>query len=159
MGACTMSVTSGERREIASAVNVDMMQHRFSPNQRWISFITIAPNERSVARVYLMPAAGGAWIPVTDGAWYDDKPRWAADGRTLYFVSNRGGRSDVWGRHIDPETGRPLGDIFRVSSFEQGRQIISPYLDQLEMNITATRIFLPMYEATGQVWILDNIDK
>jgi len=29
----------------------------------------------------------------------------------------------------------------------------------MEMSISAKRIFLPMYEASGQIWILDRVDR
>ena len=42
-----------------------------------------------------MPAQGGPWTPITDGVTgSDDKPRWAPDGPTIYFISNRDGRPE-----------------------------------------------------------------
>src|SRR5262249_21717480 len=137
----------------------DMMQQRFAPNQRWISFNAVAASDRSISTIYVMPAVGGLWTPITDGAWYDDKPRWAPDGQTIFFISNRDGRSDVWGRRFDPVRGQPVGSLFRVPSFSDPSRTLTPYIGQLEMSISAKRIFLPMYEATGQIWILDRVDK
>ena len=80
-------------------------------------------------------------------------------GRTVYFISNRDGRSDVWGRRFDPGTGQPVGSLFRVTSFSDTSRTLTPCLGQLEMSIAAKRIFLPMFEATGQIWILDRVDR
>jgi Tol biopolymer transport system component len=163
LGTCVlpMSGTAIDRspRRISSDERVDMMQQRFSPNQRWVSFTAVPAADRSVSTVYLMPAAGGQWTPVTDGSWYDDKPRWAPDGRALYFISNRDGWPEVWGRHIDPVAGQPQGGLFRVTSFAESRQLLSPSLAQMELSVSAKRIFLPMYEASGQVWILDGVAR
>ncbi len=161
LGTCVLPVSgshSGVRR-LASDDRLNMFQQRFSPNEKWISFIGVTPGDRSVARIYLMPADGGAWKPVTDGTAYDDKPRWSPDGRTLYFISNREGRSNVWGQRIEPNTGAALGAPFRVTSFDEGRQSLAPYIGQLTMSVTPTRIVLPMYEATGQIWLLDDVDR
>jgi Tol biopolymer transport system component len=158
-GTCTMSLSDASHpRRLSSDPRIDMFQQRFSPNERWVSFIGVPTNEPSVTTVYVMSSAGGSWIPITDGASYDDKPRWAPDGRTLYFTSNRDGRANVWGRHVDALTGEPLGDAFRVTAFEGGRMTISP-LWQLEMSVSASRLFLPMFEGTGQVWVLDHVDQ
>ena len=109
--------------------------------------------------MYVMPAQGGSWTAITDGDWYDDKPRWAPDGRTIYFISNRDGRPEVWGRRFDQASGQPAGSPFRVTNFQGSRQALSPYLSQMDMVVTAQRIFLPIYEASGQVWVLEDVDR
>jgi len=157
-GACRLSLESDKAlapERIAADPRFAMMQLRFSPNGRWISFIGISAADQSISTIFLMSLEGGSWTQITDGAWYDDKPRWSPDGRTLYFLSNRDGHTNVWGRRIDPDTGRPSGAMFRVTDFLQGRKAISPYVGQMELNVCAKRLFLPMYEATGQIWTLD----
>jgi Tol biopolymer transport system component/DNA-binding winged helix-turn-helix (wHTH) protein len=138
---------------------MSLYQQRYSPNQRWISFIAVPRSDRSASTVYVMPTSGGPWRPVTDGQAYDDKPRWSADGRTLYFISNRDSRFEVWARRFDPETGQPQDAPFRVTALEGARQILSPYLADMEMFITPSRIFLPMFEASSRVWMLDQADR
>lgn len=115
LGACVLSVADDtpEDRRITMLWADDtrsMMQLRYSPDERWISFIT-TPRARGVATIYTMPAAGGPWTAVTDGSWYDDKPRWAPDGRTIYFVSNRNGRASGAAGSIR-RTGSPGGGHF-----------------------------------------------
>jgi dipeptidyl aminopeptidase/acylaminoacyl peptidase len=146
-------------QRLAADSQLNMFQQRFSPNGKWISFIGVTPGDRSVARIYVMPADGGPRMPVTAGTSYDDKPRWAPDGRTLYFISNRDGHSNVWGQRFDPDAGLAVGPAFRVTSFHEGRQSLTPYIGQLAMTVTPTRIVLPMYEATGQIWALDQVDR
>ena len=159
VGTCLLPLDGRALRRVAYEENVDLVQHRFSPDQRWISFSVISLRDRTEARVYVMPVDGGPRIPVTDAGWYDDKPRWAPDGRTLYFVSNRGGRSDVWGRRFDPLRGQPTGDLFRVTSFDQSSRTLISDVGQLSMVVSTRKIFLPMHEATGHVWMLDQVDK
>lgn len=160
MGTCVMPVDGGPAEQIAYDPSADLVQHRYSPDQHWVSFGAIPTTNRSTTRLYVMRAAGGAgWTALTDGTAYDDKPRWSPDGRTVYFVSNRGGRPDVWGRRFDPVAGRPEGGIFRVTAFDRGPRILAPFLRQLGMVISADRLFLPMYEATGHLWVLDQVDQ
>jgi len=56
-------------------------------------------------------AVGGTGIsvPATDDAALDWNPTWSADGRFLYFVSNRGGTFNIWRVPIDEGTGKTLG--------------------------------------------------
>lgn len=166
IGTCAMpaaetagDVGSDRVTRLASDPRMNLYQQRYSPNQRWISFVAVPLADRSVTTLYVMPAQGGAWRAVTDGRSYEDKARWSPDGRILYYISNRDGRFEVWGRHVDPEAGRPVGEPFRVTALEGARQTLSPYLSDLEMFITPTRIFLPMSEASSRVWILDHVNQ
>ena len=68
--------------------------------------------------LYVMPAAGGPWTRITDGKHWDDKPRWSPDGKTIYFVSGRSGFFNVWGIRFDSTKGKPVGEAFRVTAFE-----------------------------------------
>ena len=46
---------------------------------------------------------GGAPVRLTDGKANDSSPRWASDSRTLYFLSERSGSSQVW--RLSPASG------------------------------------------------------
>jgi hypothetical protein len=89
-----------------------------------------------------------------------DKPRWAPDGRTIYFVSNRQGPFfDVWGLRFDPATGRATGEEFRVTRYDNPGRVISAAGGPTgaELSVNRTRLVLPVTETSGSVWRLDNI--
>jgi Tol biopolymer transport system component/DNA-binding winged helix-turn-helix (wHTH) protein len=166
LGICEISLspevatTGGSRLTwLTGDEQMSLYQQRYSPNQRWISFIAVPRSDRSASTIYVMPSRGGPWRPLTDGQAYDDKPRWSPDGRTLYFISNKDGRFEVWARRFDPDTGQPHDAPFRVTALEGARQVLSPYLADMEMFITPSRIFLPMFEASSRVWMLDQADR
>ena len=96
---------------------------------------------------------------MTDGAWFDDKPRWSPDGRILYFVSNRTGVANVWGRRFDPSTGTPIGEPFPVTSFRSAQFVLTPRTVQMDIAITPTKLLLPMSESRSDLWMLDQIDR
>ncbi|HEX4618589.1 MAG TPA: S9 family peptidase [Steroidobacteraceae bacterium] len=52
----------------------------------------------------------GAPVRLTDGKANDSSPRWAPDSRTIYFLSERSGSSQVW--RLSPASGetRPVSD-------------------------------------------------
>ena len=163
LGTCLVSLADRTRpaevKIVAYDPAVSLFCQRFSPNERWISFLASTPGNLSVSRIYLVSADGGRWIPVTDGTAYEDKPRWAPDGRTLYFVSSRSGPLNVWGRHIDPATGAPVGEIFQVTSYQGGRFGLSPELGQMEIAVTYNKLFLPMVERNGAIWFLEGLRR
>lgn len=146
-------------RVIASDSNRNLYNQRFSPDQRWITFLAHDLLHASTSTVYVIPTAGGAWRAMTDGAWFDDKPRWGPDGRILYFVSNRTGVANVWGRRFDNSTGTPIGEPFPVTSFRSAQFVLTPRTVQMDIAITATHLLLPMSESRSEIWMLDQVDR
>jgi len=148
-----------QMRVIASNPEYNLWQGRFSPDGRWISFNAFNATDPSVSTVYVVSASGGEWIKLTEGRYWDDKPRWSPDGKAIYFVSNRTGFFNVWRVRVDPASGKPLDQPTRVTDFESTTQMIIPNIIQLEMALTSDRIILPMMETFGSIWVLENVDR
>jgi hypothetical protein len=151
--------SAGRVRVLASDPRRNLFNQRFSPDQRWIVFLAHDLLYNATSTVYVMPSAGGAWQPITDGASFDDKPHWGPDGRVLYYVSNREGVSNVWGRRFDIERGTPVGDPFPVTSFRSPQFLISSQTVQMDIAVTATHLLIPMSESRGDIWMLDHVDR
>jgi Tol biopolymer transport system component/DNA-binding winged helix-turn-helix (wHTH) protein len=145
-----------EMRVIAADAHQNLYAAKNSPDGRWISFIARPDVTRST--VFISPAAGGPWIGVTEGRYFEDKPRWSPDGRALYFLSNRTGFWNLWGRRFDPDAGRPVGGPFQVSQFDTSAQMIRN-LANLQIAITGDRLILPITQSSGVIWVLDNVDR
>jgi Tol biopolymer transport system component len=146
-----------EMRVLASHPDFNLAQPRFSPDERWICFSAVKAADAGVSALYVMPAAGGEWVRVTEGQSWDDRGYWAPDGKTIYFASNRTGTLNVWGIGFDPKQGRAVGAPFRVTAFDlPGRMIQS---GSLSLSLTAERLILPLTEAKGSIWILENLDR
>ena len=143
-------------RVIAADPDRSLYQATFSPNQRWIAFNATLSG---LSAIYVVSAEGGQWTTISEGTFWDDKPRWSPDGRTLYFVSNRSGFLNVWGRRVDPTTGKPSGDPFRVTNLENPSERVSSPVTTMELAIAPNQMILPIVEASGAVWVLENIDR
>ena len=148
-----------QMRVIASNPEYNLWQGKFSPDGRWISFNAFNATDPGASTVYVVSASGGSWISLTEGRYWDDKPRWSPDGKTIYFVSNRTGFFNVWKVRFDPATGKPLDQPTRVTDFESPSQMIIPNIVQLEMALTSDRFILPMMETSGGIWVLENVDR
>jgi serine/threonine protein kinase/6-phosphogluconolactonase (cycloisomerase 2 family) len=54
-------------------------------------------------------------VRVTDDGAVDWNPVWSADGRSLYFGSDRGGAMNLWRVGINEESGKPRGSVEPVT--------------------------------------------
>lgn len=159
---CVLPVSSrsGERvRVIASDPKRNLFNQRFSPDQRWIAFLAHDLMYSASSTVYVIPAGGGAWRAITDGSAFDDKPRWSPDGRILYYVSNRGGERNVWGRRFDDTSGMPIGEPFPVTAFRSPQFLITPRTVQMDIAVTTTQLLMPMSESRSDIWVLDGVER
>ena len=148
-----------QARVVTSSDEYTLWQTYFSPNERWISFIAVKHGDANISTVYVVPAAGGEWTRITEGKNWDDKPRWAPDGKTIYFLSNRTGFYNVWGIRFDPVAGKPLGEPFLVAAFESPSRMIFPVLNASELGVSANRLVVTIREVSGNIWTLENVDR
>ena len=150
-----LSLASGAHRLIAEHNNL-LSEGRFSPDDRWMSFIEGLPTQR--ARIWVAPADRGSsgdntWIPITTGESWDDKPRWSPSGTLLYFVSQRDGFRCIWAQRLDPSTMRPLGAPFAVAHFHGGRvSMMNVRLPILGFAVARDQLVFNLGEVTGNIW-------
>jgi Tol biopolymer transport system component len=138
----------------------DLSQSHFSLDGRWIVFEALENQPSQLeSTIYVMAAAGGPWIRITDGKHWDDKPTWSPDGKSIYFVSGRGGFFNVWGMRFDPAKGKPVGDPFRVTSFKSPSLMVPEQIAPVELSVTQDRLVVTVAQVSGSIWVLDNVDR
>jgi len=151
--------TTADTRTIAADPAENLWQGRVSPDGRWVLFNAQNLADRSVSVLGVVPFSGGKRTRLTDATVWADKARWGPDGRTIYFISNRNGAFfDVWGLRFDPDSGRPIGQEFRVTRHESPGRTLGAGADS-ELAVSATRLVVPIVESTGSVWLLDNVSR
>jgi Tol biopolymer transport system component/DNA-binding winged helix-turn-helix (wHTH) protein len=134
-------------------------QPHFSPDSQWIVFEAVANSPNPESSLYVLPASGGPWTRVIDDKRWNDKPRWGPDGKTIYFVSGRGGFFNVWGIRFDATAGKTIGQPFQVSKFESAKLMIPRWIMPVGMSLTQDKLALTMAEESGGIWLLENVDR
>jgi Tol biopolymer transport system component/DNA-binding winged helix-turn-helix (wHTH) protein len=144
-------------RKIAADPALDMYQPHLSPDGRWIVFEGVENVDSSC--LYVIPATGGPWKRITNSGHWDDKPRWAPDGKTIYYLSERGGFFDVWGIRFDPAQGTRVGKPFQLSSFSIPNLMTADVIPTVELSITQDQLAITLEQASGSIWLLDNVNR
>ncbi len=140
----------------------DLWQARYSPSGRWISFLTTLPGRAiicvipNVARQ--VPVA--EWTRLTDPQGWADKPRWSSDGKLLYVWRRNGSLFHVWALPFDEARGIANGSPLQVTHFDSpAHRIWGDDLASAQPSVSRNRMTLPMVDATGNIWMLDNVDR
>jgi serine/threonine protein kinase/Tol biopolymer transport system component len=101
----TIEVPSGQKKKLFAG---DAVQPSWSPHGDRIAYWAI-PKDTAQRDIWTIPAAGGEPVAVTQDVALDWNPIWSADGKFLYFASDRGGSMNLWQIAIDEKTGRTTG--------------------------------------------------
>ena len=147
-----------QAKKIISDPWSDLYQSRFSPDGRWIVFEAVRYSPQTESAIYVVSAAGGPWARISKGGPWDDKPRWSPEGKRIYYVSSEGGFFNVWGIRFDPNTGKPMGEPFRVTTFEKPSLMVPNFIHYVGLSVTQDKLAITVEERSGSIWLLDNID-
>jgi tricorn protease len=96
----------------------------WSPDSRWIAFVR--PEEASLSRLALYSVESKEWRPVTDGWFASHDPAFSADGKYLFFVSER----DYTPRFAQLEPNHAYFDMSRIYLVSLARETRSPFEPQ-----------------------------
>jgi Tol biopolymer transport system component len=93
------------------------VEPRLSPDGRLVAFVVAPagrPDEQATSAIWLAPADGAAPArKLTAGVAEDQQPRWSADGRAIYFLSDRverGKQTNVYRLSLDGGEAEALTD-------------------------------------------------
>jgi Tol biopolymer transport system component len=98
-----VDVRTGQKRQLLDG---PAFQPQWSPSGLRIAF-SGADGSRQ-RDLWTIAATGGDPVQLTSDRYADWNPIWSADGRVLYFLSDRGGTMNAWRMRIDEVTGRAL---------------------------------------------------
>lgn len=79
---------------------------RWSPDGKWIAFD--AQGKDGLWDVWIIDASGGPARQLTRGPENSAVPSWSHDGRRVYFVSRRAGKSEIWRQPVDGGPAEPV---------------------------------------------------
>ena len=155
------AVAAQPERIVLRSPNHMFWQARFSPDDRWISFVAVSttePGRLSLGVIAASGAARGEWTPIAADHDWPDKPRWSPDGKTLYFLSKKpAGRFNVWAVHMDPVHGGQVGEPRQITHFDGTGVTIHPDPGNSEMDVAGRSLAVTTRDVTGSIWMLSGV--
>ena len=82
-----VDVENGEIKEVDSSDVREIREYEFSPDGKWLAYTKIESNQ--FPSVYIYNVTEGGTYPVTTSFSADFNPAWDAEGKYLYFLSDR----------------------------------------------------------------------
>jgi Tol biopolymer transport system component len=152
-----LKLDSHDRIQILQHSKYNLMQARFSPDERAIAFV--ARMDSGHSRIMVAPyqnetrSPENSWTAITDGSSWDTAPQWSADSRLVYYTSGRDGFRCIWAQRLDASR-KPAGAPFGVFHFHTARR--SPALvpfNGMDMFVGHGEIFLSLGELSGNIWM------
>ncbi len=83
---------------------------QISRDGKWVAYTVSTPDmdaNRGASSIWVVPTAGGAAMHLTQSG-HDSSPVWSPDGKTLAFLSSRGGDSQVYLLSMEGGEAHPL---------------------------------------------------
>ena len=105
-----VDIGNGQRRRLTSPSGQTLGDAgpAFSPDGRFVAFRRAMSD--AVREILLVPVNGGEPLPLTRDQRHISAHAWAADGKTILFVSRRDGASRIW--RVEPrKDARPTGPL------------------------------------------------
>lgn len=126
----------------------------YSPDGRWL-LLHQKPKlltDSYEIDVSVIPASGGDTIWITHSDGFDGQPNWSADGRTIYFISERSQNLNVWKVSFDSQSGK-VGDDFKQVTFFTDARIMFPNVIGVQ-----NKILFSLDKKTNTVHVADVAD-
>lgn len=155
-----LDLSAAQKSEPLRSDRTVLDQSRFSPDGKWIAFISMSDEEHS--EILIAPLGKEAtshpdrWISITAGDARDLRPTWSPDGNSLYFLSNRDGFYCIWQIQLDSVTRHPVGNPQPVEHFHYTR--LSPMdlsMGTMGLSLGGKALFLNQNELSGNIFRAD----
>jgi Tol biopolymer transport system component len=160
-----LDVESNSRTIFLQDPSYQVWQAHFSPDGRWVVF-NGTKDLRS--ELFVAPFRKGfvprsEWIPIADTG-LDDKPHFSADGKLIFFSSDRDGYRCIWAQAVASDM-HPAGAPFAVYHAHERRRSLrnrrrgKAASASFEIAVGPEMLLFNQEERTGNIWLLEPAKK
>jgi len=125
-----VEVQSKAVKLVAQATAWEIIDYHWSPDSQWIAYTK--PEEQQMPRIHLYSLAAGKSWPATDGWFAAGSPTFSADGKYLFFVSDRTFQPS-YGRVEENYTYFDMERIYFVTLAKDTKSPLAPRSDEVQV--------------------------
>jgi Tol biopolymer transport system component len=159
-----LTLSSAEHIMIGSS-KYSLDTPRLSADGNWMA-VTAVHTRDARAQIFAIPFEGGkpateaAWVAITDGDSWDDKPVWTGRGDALLYYSRRDGFGCIWRQAINQSTKKPEGapkEVLAFHSIRLSMKELTSYLATL--SLVGDQLLFNALESTGSIWVREEAPR
>jgi tricorn protease len=125
-----VDISSGDVTTVAQATASEIMDFNWSPDSQWIAYAQ--DEERKMQTIYLYSLTDQKTIAATDG-WFDSSaPAFSADGKYLFFISDRT-FNPTYGRTEFNYSYRDMAKIYLLTLTKETKSPFEPKSDEVKI--------------------------
>jgi eukaryotic-like serine/threonine-protein kinase len=150
--------SGGESRVLLQRTDYALGEAQFSPDGSWIVFRAGLGGDR--LRLFVAPYRPTSfvppqeWIPITEGKFWEDKPRWSTDGNAIYFQSMRDNFMCLWMQKLDPHSKDPIAHPSALMHFHSQQFALSPVAsEKSNLSVGGGYLFFNAADMQANIWI------
>ena len=151
-----LNLKTGESSPLLDSGGVTIGKTSLSPDGRWLAWLGGGPDGRVALRVAPIDGPPGderEQVTLAEADYYLGSPAWSPNGRWLYYLSERAGRTKLMARELDPLTKRPLAEEREVYVSQNARFMLNFPKGNGAIAVAADRILFSVTEGMGNIYL------
>jgi len=151
-----MDLRTGEKTTVLSSPQDIVQDASLSPDGKWIVWFAGEPDGRAAIRITPADTLQGGThglITVAEAGYYLGTPAWSPNGRYLYYLSEKHGRTSLFVRELDPRTKRTIGEEREVYVSPESRFMLNFPKGNGAIGVAADRIIFTVTEMAGNIYL------
>jgi Tol biopolymer transport system component len=152
----TIDLRTGNMKTVLSPPQDTVEDAIVSPDGKWLVWLAGEPDGRAAIRISPFESAGAgspAPISVAEAGYYLGSPGWSPNGRWLYYLSDKSGRTSLFARPLDPRTKNPTGEEREVFSAMESRLWLNFPKGNGSIGVAEDRIVFEGTVMTGNIYV------
>ena len=151
-----IDLRTGETSPLLAARDERFLDASVAPDGMWVAWLSGRANGRvalGVSPVEGPPRDARNEVTLAEADYYLGSPAWSPNGRWLYYLSEKGERTSLRARELDPRTKQPVGPERELYVSPESRDWLNFPKGNGAIGVAADRIIFAVTEVRGNIYL------
>jgi Tol biopolymer transport system component len=151
-----MDLQTGQVSPLLTINDERLADIALSPDAKWLAARLDEPDGRAAIRLFFIDGPPGGRrekITIAEGDSYLSTPAWSPNGRWLYYLSERTGRTTLMARDLDPRSKEPVGPERELFASARANLMLNFPKGNGRIAVASDRIIFTATEARGNIFV------